>query len=80
MEMRRDKRYRFLLNTHPSHYEVHDLDNEQTGANECQIDEIIQGGNYKYLVGTTYSDLVAWLRNHPEYDGCKYCLSSYHRK
>lgn len=25
--------------------EVHDLDNEKTGANQCQIDEIIRAGN-----------------------------------
>lgn len=27
--------------------QVHDLDNEQTGKNECQIDEIIEAGNDK---------------------------------
>jgi hypothetical protein len=25
--------------------EVHDLDNEKTGHNQCQIDEIIRAGN-----------------------------------
>jgi hypothetical protein len=32
---------RYLGNT--SKTEVHDLDNEQTGANKCQIDEIHPG-------------------------------------
>ena len=27
--------------------EVHDLDNEKTGANECQINEIIIAGHHK---------------------------------
>jgi len=34
---------RFVGNTNKK--EVHDLDNEKTGANECQIDEIINAGN-----------------------------------
>jgi hypothetical protein len=34
---------RFLGNTEKK--EVHDLDNEQTGKNECQIDEFIAGGH-----------------------------------
>jgi 5-deoxy-D-glucuronate isomerase len=33
----------YLGNT--SKKQVHDLDNEQTGANECQVDEIIRAGN-----------------------------------
>lgn len=77
--MYRDPRYRFIVNTDPRHYEVHDLNNEQTGENECQIDEIIEGDNYEYIKeGNTIDDLERWLRLHPEYDGCMYCLPEYH--
>ncbi len=73
--------YRYLLNTDPDHLEVHDLDNEQTGANECQIDEIIAAGNAKYLVGVdTEWQLKQWLAQNPSYDGCRYCLPHLHRK
>jgi len=34
---------RYLGNTNKM--EVHDLDNEQTGRHECQIDEIIDAGH-----------------------------------
>ena len=36
---------RYLGNTNKQ--EVHDLDNEKTGTNQCQIDEIIRAGNDK---------------------------------
>ena len=39
------KGQRYLGNT--SKKEVRDLDNEETGANQCQIDEIIRAGNDK---------------------------------
>jgi hypothetical protein len=78
--MRRNLNYRFLLNTDPNHYEIHDLDNEQTGRDECQIDEIIHGGNYKYLSGNSITDVISWIDSHPEYDGCKHCLPTYHNK
>jgi len=71
--MRRDQGYRFLINDNPVRLEVHDLDNEKTGENECQIDEI---RNFRYLVSTQYSDLVQWLNNNRSYDACAYCLSS----
>lgn len=69
--MRRDSRYRFLINDNPSRLEVHDLDNEKTGPQECQIDEI---KNFRYLVSTDYNDLVTWRNQNPSYDGCAYCL------
>jgi hypothetical protein len=50
-----------------SKMEVHDLDNEKTGKNECQIDEIIEAKNdkpYKSLT-TAHND---------GYDDCAYCL------
>ena len=36
---------RYLGNT--NNVEVHDLDNEKTAPNQCQIDEIIRAGNDK---------------------------------
>jgi len=73
--------WRYLLNTSPSHLEVHDLDNEMTGATQCQIDEIIRAGNAKYLTAANNeAQLIAWLRLHPDYDGCRYCLPHLHRK
>ena len=46
--------------------EVHDLDNEKTGKNECQIDEIKQ-------VRTFNPDTLD--QAHGEgYDNCAYCL------
>lgn len=35
----------FLANSNPSQMEVHDLDNEQVGASQCQIDAIMQEGH-----------------------------------
>ena len=36
---------RYLANTSPSKLEVHDLDNEKTEKDACQIDEIIKAGH-----------------------------------
>jgi len=73
--------WRYLLNTSQDHLEVHDLDNEQTGLSECQINEIIVAGNAQYLFGVNNeAELINWLRNNPRYDGCLYCLSNLHRK
>ena len=49
--------------------EVHDLDNEKTGANECQIDEIIRAGNDKPF--TTHAAAKA-----AGYDNCAYCIGN----
>ncbi|HET7461138.1 MAG TPA: hypothetical protein VFJ82_07810 [Longimicrobium sp.] len=57
----------YLANTSPSKKEVHDLDNEKTGKNECQIDEIIAAGNEK-----PYDTLKA--ANDAGYDNCAYCI------
>jgi len=75
--MRRDPRYRFLINDNPIKLEVHDLDNEKIGPEECQIDEIVK---YRYLVSTNIAGLEAWFAENPRYDGCNYCLHQYHRK
>ncbi len=81
--MRRDvnKQYRYLINTDQDNLEVHDLDNEQTGENECQINDIIKSGNAKYLlIPDNISALKEWITRNPSYDGCKYCLEKEHRK
>jgi hypothetical protein len=56
---------RYLGNT--SKKEVHDLDNEKTGANQCQIDEIIRAGNDKPFTSLSSA-------NSAGYDNCAYCL------
>jgi hypothetical protein len=49
--------------------EVHDLDNEQTGANRCQIDEIIEAGHQVIFEPDTLDQA------HREgYDNCHYCI------
>ncbi len=57
----------YLANKSSSKKEVHDLDNEKTGANECQIDEIIKAGNDK-----PYHSKAA--ANNEGYDNCAYCI------
>ena len=57
---------RYLGNTNKK--EVHDLDNEDTAANGCQIDEIINAGNDK-----PYSSLNQ--AHNDGYDNCAKCLS-----
>jgi len=47
--------------------EVHDLDNEKTGANQCQIDEIIRAGNDKPFTSLSAANAAG-------YDNCAYCL------
>lgn len=49
--------------------EVHDLDNEQTGANECQIDEIIKAGHAR-----TFSPDTLEQADKETYDNCAYCI------
>lgn len=50
-----------------SKQQVHDLDNEQTGPNECQIDEIIGVGHDRPF-GTLAAAHGAGYRD------CDYCL------
>lgn len=58
---------RYLGNTNKK--EVHDLDNEQTGPNECQIDEIIEAEHARTFIPDTLS------RAHSEgYDNCIHCI------
>lgn len=81
MRRKPQTQWRYLLNTDPDNLEVHDLDNEQTGSNECQINEIIQAKNSQYLkAANNEAELINWLRQHPNYDGCMHCLPHLHRK
>lgn len=57
----------FVGNTNTT--EVHDLDNEKTAGNECQIDEIIAAGH----AVTFTPDLLA--QAHTEgFDNCAHCI------
>lgn len=47
--------------------EVHDLDNEKTGKNECQINEIIAAKRDKPFNSLSEADAAG-------YDNCAYCL------
>jgi hypothetical protein len=59
---------RYVGNT-TSKKEVHDLDNEKYGANECQIDEIIKAGHARTFDPDTLDQA------HKEgYDNCAYCI------
>jgi hypothetical protein len=57
----------YLGNT--SKTEVHDLDNEKTAANQCQIDEIIRAGNDKPFTSLSAAHSAG-------YDNCAYCLGN----
>ncbi len=48
--------------------EVHDLDNEDTHANGCQIDEIIDAGNDKPFESLSEA-------HRQGYDNCAKCLT-----
>ncbi len=60
---------RFIGNTNNT--EVHDLDNEKTGQNQCQIDEIIQAGH-----AVTFTPDTLNQANSDGYDNCAYCIGS----
>lgn len=60
----------YLGNTNKK--EVYDLDNEKTGGNECQIDEIIRAGNDK-----PFTSLSA--AHNTSYDNCAHCLGGSRR-
>lgn len=49
--------------------EVHDLDKEKTGPNQCQIDEIIKAGNEVTFTPDTLSEA-----HRQGYDNCAYCI------
>jgi hypothetical protein len=52
--------------------EVHDLDNEKTGANQCQIDEIIRAGNDRPFTSLQAAHAAG-------HDDCAYCLGGSRR-
>lgn len=56
---------RYLGNVNKT--EVHDLDNEKTGANQCQIDEIIRARNDRPFASMESAHTAG-------YDNCAYCL------
>ncbi len=56
------------LGNSSSKKEVHDLDNEDTAANGCQIDEIISAGNDR-----PFTTLAAARAD--GYDPCAKCLA-----
>lgn len=59
--------HRFVGNTNKK--EVHNLDNEKTGPNECQIDEIIAAGHARIFSPDTLKQA------HSEgYDNCAHCI------
>lgn len=58
---------RYVGNTEKK--EVHDLNNEQTRANECQIDEIIRAKHAR----TFTPDTLEQARGEG-YDNCEYCI------
>ena len=57
----------YLGNTNTD--EVHDLDNEKTGTNQCQIDEIIDAGHDKPFEKLDTAHGAG-------YDNCQYCLGN----
>lgn len=65
-------RKRFVGNKNKK--EVHDLDNEKTGPNECQIDEIIRAGN-----AVTFNPDTLSQAHSQGYDNCAYCIGSSRR-
>jgi len=70
--MARRNSYRFLGNK--AKKEVHDLDNEKTGPNQCQIDEIIRAGNAVYFSPDTLAQAHS-----QGYDNCQWCLGGSQR-
>jgi hypothetical protein len=63
---------RFVGNTQKM--EVHDLDNEKTGANQCQIDEIIQANH-----ATTFGPDTLAQAHSEGYDNCAHCIGGSRR-
>ncbi len=64
-----DKRY--LGNSSLGHMEVHDLDNEDTSPNACQIDEIIEADNAVAFEPDTLEQAYS-----EGYNDCAYCIGS----
>jgi hypothetical protein len=58
---------RYVGNTNTT--EVHDLDNEKTAGNECQIDEIIAAGHAVTFTPDTHTQAKS-----EGFDNCDHCL------
>ncbi len=58
---------RFLANKSPRMKEVHDLDNEKSGEEECMIDEIIAAGH-----DVPFNSLPA--AKYAGFSFCKHCI------
>ena len=65
--MARRNNYKYLGNKNKM--EVHDLDNEDTRPNGCQIDEIIRAGNAVKFTPDTLDQA-----HQKGYDNCDKCL------
>ena len=63
-------RKRFLGTSEPGHMEVHDLHNEDTNPNGCQIDEIVRAGH-----AVTFAPDTLEQAKKEGYDPCAKCLS-----
>ncbi len=63
---------RFIGNT--ANMEVHDLDNEKTGQNQCQIDEIIQADH-----AVTFNPDALKEAERQGYDHCAHCIGGSRR-
>ena len=61
--------HRFIGNMDSSKKEVHDLDNEKTGLNQCQIEETIRARHVRVFIPDTLEQA------HEEgYENCAYCI------
>jgi hypothetical protein len=61
------KAHRFVGNSNKM--EVHDLDNEQTEKNRCQIDEIIAAGHAVIFEPDSLAEA-----HRQGFDNCEFCL------
>jgi hypothetical protein len=70
--MARRNNYKYLGNKNKM--EVHDLDNEDTRPNGCQIDEIINAGN-----AVKFSPDTLEQAHEEGYDNCDRCIGGSER-
>ena len=63
---------RFLANSNKK--EIHDLENEKTGENQCQISEI----KPQHRIPLFTIQMVEYYIKHNGYNGCKWCMPKYH--
>lgn len=63
---------RYLANSNKK--EIHDLENEKTGENQCQIDEI----KPEHREDIYSIEMVKHYIKNKGYNGCKWCMPQYH--